>query len=178
MQISSLLSSANTQLSAINEDKSVDSDYLNMIKELFPTSAYQTRDEINESDAELAEFKKNLTTKGAAKFLKELNEEKIEALVEEYREKLLKEQEANPEIKMDIAKMVSDFKKKLIEDMMEIQKAEQEQKASAKQSLSTSDILSTVKMTKETEKTSKETPNFLEQILNAPNTKTDKEEVF
>lgn len=177
MQVSSLSNAPNT-LELSKEDKSINSEYLKVINRLFPTTPYKTRDEINDSDTELAQFKKDLTTKGAAKFLKELNEEKIDALVEKYRQKLLKEQEANPEKPMDIAKMVNDFKKKLMEELMEIQKAEQAQKESTKQSLSTSDILSTAKMTKETEKTSKNTPNFLEQILNAPNTKTDKKEIF
>ena len=177
MQVSSLLNAPNN-IELSKQDKSIDSEYLKVMNRLFPTVAYKTRDEINDSDAELAQFKKDLTTKGAAKFLKELNEEKIDALVEEYRQKLLKEKEANPEKPMDIAKMVSDFKKKLMEELMEIQKAEQAQKENTKQSLSTSDILSTAKMTKETEKTSKNTPNFLEQILNTSNKKTDKEEIF
>ncbi len=177
MQVSSLLNAPNN-IALSKEDKSVESEYLKVMNRLFPSVTHQTRDEINTGDAELAQFRKDLTTKGAATFLKELNEEKIEALVEAYRQKLLKEQEANPNKPMDIAKMVSDFKKKLMEELMEIQKAEKKLKDNTTNLLSTSDILSTVKQTKETKNTSKNAPNFLEQILSTPNTKTDKEEIF
>ncbi len=177
MQVSSLLNTPNN-IGLSKEDKSVDSEYLKVMNRLFPTVAYKTRDEINDSDAELAQFKKDLTTKGAATFLKEFNEEKIEALVEAYRQKLLKEKQANPKKPMNIEKMVSDFKKKLIEELMEIQKAEKKLKDNTTKSLSTSDILSTVKQTKETENTSKNVLSFLEQMLSASNAKTDKKEMF
>ncbi|MFA6197291.1 MAG: hypothetical protein WC656_11690 [Sulfurimonas sp.] len=177
MQVSSLLNAPNT-IGLSQEDKSIGSEYLKVINKLFPTTSYKTRDEINDSDAELAQFKKDLTTKGAAEFLKDLNEEKIDALVEKYRQKLLEEQKENPTKPMDIEKMVSDFKKKLIKELMEAQKAEQEFKDNAKQLFSTADILSTTKMTKETEKTPKNGLNFLEQILTASNTKTDKEDIL
>ncbi|MFA6138359.1 MAG: hypothetical protein WC667_09750 [Sulfurimonas sp.] len=177
MQVSSLLNSTNsTEFS--KEDRSVDSEYLKVMNKLFSTVAYKTRDEINDSDAELAQFKKDLNTKGATEFLKDLNEEKINALVEKYRQKLLEEQKADPSKPMDIEKMVSDFKKKLIEDLMEAQKAEQALKDNAKQSLSTSDILSAVKMTKDAEKTSKHVPDFLEHMLSSFNTRRDKEEML
>ncbi|MCX6052975.1 MAG: hypothetical protein NTZ60_10780 [Campylobacterales bacterium] len=177
MQVSSLLNTPNN-IGLSKEDKSVDSEYLKVMNRLFPTVAYKTRDEINNSDAELAQFKKELTTKGAAKFLKELNEEKIDTLVEAYRQKLLKEKQANPNKPMNIEKMVSDFKKKLIEELMEIQKAEKKLKDNTTKSLSTSDILSTVKQTKETENTSKNVLSFLEQMLSSSNAKTDKKEIF
>ncbi|MDO8455109.1 MAG: hypothetical protein Q7S59_11105 [Sulfurimonas sp.] len=177
MQVSSLLNSTNsTELS--KEDKSVSSNYLDVINKLFPATPYKTRDEINNSDTELAQFKKDLSTKGAAEFLKDLNEEKINALVEKYRQKLLEEQKADPTKPMDIEKMVSDFKKKLIEELMEAQKAEQELKDNTKQSLSTSDILSTVKLAKDSEKTSKNVLNFLEQMLSSSNSKTDKKDIL
>ncbi|MCX6075870.1 MAG: hypothetical protein NTW78_03185 [Campylobacterales bacterium] len=177
MQVSSLLNStSNTELS--KEDKSVDSEYLKVMNRLFPTVAYKTRDEINNSDAELAQFKKDLKTKGATEFLKDLNEEKINALVEKYRQKLLEEQKADPTKPMDIEKMVNDFKKKLMEDLMEAQKAEQALKDNTKQSLSTSDILSTVKVAKDTEKTSKYVPDFLKQMLSSSNSKTDKKDIL
>lgn len=172
MQVSSV-SSPTSNIELSKEDKSLDSEYLKVMNKLFPAIEYQTRDEINAVDAELAQFRENLTTKGAAEFLKDLNEEKIDALVEKYRQKLLDEQKENPTKPMDIEKMVSDFKKKLIKELMEAQKAEQELKDNAKQLLSTADILSTTKMTKETEKTSKNELNFLEQIFSASNTKTD-----
>ncbi len=177
MQVSSLLSSTNsTQLS--KEDRSVDSEYLKVINRLFSAVAYKTRDEINNSDAELAQFKKDLNTKGATEFLKDFNEEKINVLVEKYRQKLLEEQKADPNKPMDIEKMVSDFKKKLIEELMEAQKAEQALKDNTKQSLSTSDILSTARMTKNAEIISKNVPDFLKHMLNSFNTKIDKKEIL
>ncbi len=177
MQVSSLLNSTNS-VELSKEDKSVDGEYLKVMNRLFPTVAYKTRDEINDSDPELAQFKKDLKTKGATEFLKDLNEEKINALVEKYRQKLLEEQKADPTKPMDIEKMVSDFKKKLIKELMEAQKAEQAHKDNTKQSLSTSDILSTVKLAKDAENTSKNVLNFLEQMLSASNTKTDKKEIL
>ncbi|MFA6190793.1 MAG: hypothetical protein WC665_00440 [Sulfurimonas sp.] len=177
MQVSSLLNSTNS-VELSKEDKSVDGEYLKVMNRLFPTVAYKTRNEINDSDTELAQFKKDLNTKGATEFLKDLNEEKINALVEKYRQKLLEEQKADPTKPMDIEKMVSDFKKKLIEELMEAQKAEQALKDNTKQLLSTSDILSTVKLAKDAEKTSKNVLNFLEQMLSASNSRTDKKDIL
>lgn len=175
MQISSLVNTQN-RVEFSKEDRSVGDEYLKVIGELFPTVAYKTRDELNASDSALAQFKESLTTKGAAEFLKDLNEEKIDAVVEEYRQKLLDEQKEDPSKPMDIEKMVSDFKKQLIKELMEAQKADQEFKENAKQLLSTAEIVSTTNMSKEREQAPKGGLNFLEQILSTSNTQKEKQE--
>lgn len=111
MNVASISSITKTAVSENAEDKSVSQEYKALIEQFANANPYQTRDEINAEDGELAKFKEDLFTKGAAVFLKELDEEKIKALVEEYRQKLLKEKERNPQIPMDINTMVSDFKK-------------------------------------------------------------------
>lgn len=69
-----------------------------------------------------------MTTKSAAVYLADENKEKIEAMVEEYRQKLLDKQSKNPNEKMDIAKMLSDYKEQLMKQLEEERKAEQDQK--------------------------------------------------
>ncbi len=167
MQISSMLNTANiAELSAQKEDTSASEEYLKVVKKLYPEVAYQTRDEINSADDALAKFKEDLKTKGASELLKDLNEEKINAIVENYKQKLQEEQKENPDKPMDIDKMVSDFKQKLLKELMEAQKAEQELKDNMKQaSISTSDMLTKIKMSQETEKKGDNVMNFLEQML-------------
>lgn len=67
----------------------------------------------------VSEFLKELRTKGAAGYLADLNKEKIEKLVDEYKEKLLKEMGDSPEALQEIAKLVEDYKKQLLEEMRE-----------------------------------------------------------
>jgi GTPase involved in cell partitioning and DNA repair len=152
-------------------DESADQEYAALIAQFYPAHEYQSRDEINANDRELEKFKDDLSTKGAAVFLKELDEEKIKALVEEYREKLLKEKEKHPEIPMDINKMVSDFKKQLIEEMMEAQKAEKEKQGKEAELLMSSEMLEQIQALRQDEQKSGIAEiGFLEQMLSASNT--------
>ena len=82
-------------------------------------SDYQSRDEINDSDYALQQFRDDLSNKGAAKFLSDFNQEKIDALVEEYRKELEEMLKENPDL--DIDKMLSDFKKSLMERLAELE---------------------------------------------------------
>ncbi|WP_428737347.1 pre-mRNA-splicing factor CWC21 [Sulfurimonas sp.] len=71
----------------------------------------------DETDSAVAQFLKDLREKGALKFLLDLNQEKIDKLVEEYREKLLDELGDSPEMMTRIDKLVDNFRKKLLEDL-------------------------------------------------------------
>jgi hypothetical protein len=182
VHVTTALNSVNLITPVSINDTSVSQDYIDAINKLFPIVAYQTRDEINSSDAALEQFKKDISTKGAAQFLHDLNEEKIKALVEEYRQKLLKEKEENPKSTMDINKMVSDYRKLLLKEMMEAQKAEQEQqkeaqkeKMLASQELSTADILGSVKES-ELNTSNQKTVDLLELMINTVSVETDKKE--
>ena len=70
------------------------------------------------SDA-VTQFLNDLRTKGAAQYLADLNQEKIDKLVEEYKDKLTKEMGESPENSQEIAKLVEDYKKQLLEEMRE-----------------------------------------------------------
>lgn len=178
MNVSSISNITKTAASNQTEDKSVSEEYKTLIEQFTNAQPYQTRDEINAEDGELAKFKEDLFTKGAAVFLKELDEEKIKALVEEYRQKLLKEKERNPQIPMDINKMVSDFKKQLIEELMEAQKAERGKKPTDTALLSSSEMLQNIKALRNDEKPSGLPEiGFLAQILNPSNRETRQEDL-
>ena len=75
-------------------------------------------DEYERSD-ELKQFLHDLRTKGAAQFLADMNQEKIDKLVEEFEEKLRKEMGDSPEALEEIAQLVEDYRKQLMEEMME-----------------------------------------------------------
>lgn len=159
------------------KDESVDQDYMALIGQFYHAEPYKTRDEINAEDGELAQFKEDLVTKGAAVYLKDLNEEKIEALVEEYRQKLLKEKEKNPEQPMDINQMVNDFRKQLLEELMEAQKAQKDNKPTESTALMSSDILEKIKTVRDDEqKSGLAEIGFLEQMLSSSNTQAKKNE--
>ena len=81
-----------------------------------------SRDAINDRDTALQQFKKDLTTKGAAKYLHDFNQEKIDALVEKFRDNLLKELQKNPDASMDVEKLVNDYRKELIKKLEELEK--------------------------------------------------------
>lgn len=173
MNVASVSNTSLNSLPGITKDESIDQDYAALIAQFYPAQEYKTRDEINAEDTALAQFRNDLITKGAAVFLKELNEEKIEALVEEYRQKLLKEKEKNPQKPMDINQMVSDYRKQLLKEMMEAQKAEQENKPVQSAALMSSDILENLKMARNDEQKSGVTEiGFLEQILSSSNEQT------
>lgn len=180
MNVASVTNTSLNTLSCVTNDESIDQDYAALIAGFYPAQEYKTRDEINAEDGELTKFKDDLRTKGAAVFLKELDEEKIKALVEEYREKLLKEKEKNPQIPMDINKMVSDFKKQLIEEMMEAQKAEDETKGKESEMLMSSEMLEQIQIIRNDEQKSGIAEiGFLEQILSASNDETkEKSEIL
>lgn len=160
------------------KDESVDQDYMALIGQFYHAQPYKTRDEINAEDGELAQFREDLTVKGAAVFLKELDEEKIEALVEEYRQKLVKEKEKNPEIPMDINQMVNDFRKQLLKELMEAQKAQKDNKPTETTALMSKDILEKIKTTKVDEKSGLPEIGFLEQILSSSNSEAKKKETL
>jgi GTPase involved in cell partitioning and DNA repair len=180
MNVASVTNTSLNTLPYVTNDESIDKDYAALIVGFYPAQEYKTRDEINAEDSELTKFKNDLRTKGAAVFLKELDEEKIKALVEEYREKLLKEKEKHPEIPMDINKMVSDFKKRLIEEMMEAQKAEEEKKSKESEMLMSSEMLEQIQALRQDEQKSGIAEiGFLEQILSASNDETkEKSEIL
>lgn len=78
-----------------------------------------TNDEEEESDAEVKSFLESLLSKGALAFLADLNQEKIDKLVQEFRDKLIKERGDNPESLKEIESLVADFKKQLLEKLEE-----------------------------------------------------------
>ena len=82
---------------------------------------YKSRDEINAEDMALQQFKKDLTEKGAFKFMYDFNMQKIEEMLEEYKQKLEKELEDNPDSTMDIEQMLNDYKKQLLERFRELE---------------------------------------------------------
>ena len=179
MNVASVTNTSLNVLPGITKDESIDQDYAALIAQFYPTQEYKTRDEINAEDTALAQFKDDLITKGAALFLKELNEEKIEALVEEYRQKLLKEKEQNPDKPMDINQMVSDFRKQLLKEMMEAQKADQENRQTQSAALTSQDILENLKAVRNDEqKTGIAEIGFLEQMLNTSNSESKKKSLL
>ena len=177
MNVTSVSSLSMNTTPTSTKDESVDQDYLALIAQFYQAEEYKSRDEINGEDGELNKFKDDLRTKGAAVFLKELDEEKIKALVEEYRAKLLKEKEKNPEIPMDINKMVSDYKKELIEEMMEAQKAEDEKKGKESEMLMSSEMLEQIQALRQDEQKSGIAEiGFLEQVLSSSNKNSEEKQ--
>lgn len=175
MNIASLSNVIPSVPSAVPKDESVEQDYRALIAQFYQAEAYKSRDEVNAADGELSQFKDDLTTKGAAVFLKELNEEKIEALVEEYRQKLLKEKAENPDKPMDINQMVNDFKKQLLEELLEAKKTQEADKTVQKTSLTSSDILKNIQAVRNDEQTTGLAEiGFLEKLLSSSNIEAKK----
>jgi DNA-binding transcriptional MerR regulator len=112
----------------IVHERSDDPEFENFLKDIRASYAgesksdFKSRDEINDDDAALQQFKKDLTSKGALKFLYDFNMERIEEMVEKYREDLLKNlgENPSPEELAEIEKMVEDYRKKLLEQLAEI----------------------------------------------------------
>lgn len=170
MNVASVSGISTVPSSTVVKDESVNQDYAALISQFYQVDNYKTPDEKSASDSELQQFKSDLVKKGAAQFLKDLNEEKINAMVEEYRQKLLKEKEQNPDKPMDINQMVSDFRKQLLKEMMEAQKADHENKPTQNTALMSKDILENIKSTQNNGKTSGLTElGFLEQMLSSSN---------
>ena len=85
-------------------------------------SAYNGSRETNskesiERDPQIEKFLKDLREKGAMKFLSNLNQEKIEAKIDEYKSELLAELGNSPEALANIDKLVNDLKKQLLEEL-------------------------------------------------------------
>jgi len=98
--------------------------FLQDVREIYSGEAksnYKSRDEINDGDMALQQFKDDLSTKGAAKFLSDFNQEKIEEMVDKYRKELEEMMAQNPDVEMDIEKMLSDFRKQLLERLAELE---------------------------------------------------------
>lgn len=83
---------------------------------------FKSRDEKNDEDVALQQFKKDLTTKGAVKFLYDFNMEKIEEMVEKYRQELLKNlgEDPTPDELAEVEKLVEEFRKNLLEQLSEL----------------------------------------------------------
>ena len=117
-------------LNHIGFEQSSDPEFEGFIRDLrnkytgIEVSEYKSRDEINDEDSALQKFKNDLTTKGALKFIYDFNMEKIEEMVEKYKAELLKELEENPELELDIDKMVNDYRKQLLERLSELEDEE------------------------------------------------------
>lgn len=77
-------------------------------------TSQETEDEPNSA---VEQFLKDLRTKGAAQFLSDLNQEKIDKLVEDFEEKLRESMGNSPEALKEIAQLVEDYKKQLMEEM-------------------------------------------------------------
>jgi len=142
-------------INSIGHEQSSDpgfKDFLKSMREEYSgvaSSDYKTRDQANEDDYSLQKFKDDLKTKGALKFLLDFNQEKIEKMVEEYKDKLLKEMEENPDLDLDIEQMVNDYRKMLLERLAELEKEKKstlnihklESDMSSKQNVKLEDIL-------------------------------------
>ena len=175
MTIASVSGISTPFTASTTKDESVNQDYAALIAQFYQVQEYQSGDEKNASDTALQQFKNDLITKGSAQFLKDLNEEKINALVEEYRQKLLKEKEENPEKPMDINQMVSDFRKQLLKEMMEAQKADQESTSKQNSTLMSQDILEKIQTSKNESGGLTSLQNgFLEQMLSVASAETKK----
>jgi rRNA maturation endonuclease Nob1 len=79
----------------------------------------KTVEQEEKRDSAVQKFVDELLSKGALKFLSDFNLEKIEEKVEQYREKLLKDAEQSGLSATDIDKLVSDYKKSLLEELQE-----------------------------------------------------------
>ncbi|PHR58839.1 MAG: hypothetical protein COA44_01445 [Arcobacter sp.] len=84
-------------------------------------SVYEGSTEIKEKEEsrspEIEKFLKDLREKGASQFLADFNQEKIDAKVEEYRQKLLDELGISPEAMAQIDEMVNTYRKQLLEEL-------------------------------------------------------------
>lgn len=70
-----------------------------------------------ERDPAIEKFLSDLRSKGAMQFLADLNKEKIEEKVEEFRQKLIQEMGDSSEAMIEIEERVSAFRKQLLEEL-------------------------------------------------------------
>ncbi len=73
--------------------------------------------ESEERDPEIEKFLEALCTKGAAQFLADLNQEKIDEKVEKYRQELLEKMGDSPDVLAEIEELVSEYRKQLMEEL-------------------------------------------------------------
>jgi len=120
-----LVGSSTSAFNYSNKEKTQDSDISFAISDEKETQAqapiYKSRDDINEENMALQQFKKDLTEKGAVKFLHDFNMQKIEEMLEKYKQKLAKELEDNPDSTMDMEQMLNDYRKQLLERFRELE---------------------------------------------------------
>ena len=120
-----LVGRSTSAISYSNKEKAQNPDIAFAINDeqemLVQAPIYKSRDEINDENIQLQQFKKDLTEKGAVKFVYDFNMQKIEEMLDEYKKKLEKELEDNPDSTMDIAQMLNDYKKQLLERFRELE---------------------------------------------------------
>ncbi len=106
-----------TNAQAIEQKTNTEKSNQNAFAILYEKEQKDTKQE--QSDAEVKSFLESLLSKGALAFLADLNQEKIDKLVQEFRDKLIKERGDNPESLKEIESLVADFKKQLLEKLEE-----------------------------------------------------------
>lgn len=106
-----------TNAQAIEQKTNTEKSNQNAFAILYENEQKDTKQE--QSDAEVKSFLESLLSKGALAFLADLNQEKIDKLVQEFRDKLIKERGDNPESLKEIESLVADFKKQLLEKLEE-----------------------------------------------------------
>lgn len=153
----------------IRSDGSVDEKFLSIINSLYQPSFDRELNETIEGDAELNRLKDELLTKGSARFLKDLNDQKIEELVEKFKAELEAQQVLNPENSMDIEQMVLEFRKELIEQLKLAKEAEQIDKSDTIMSFDFLENLQNIKSLNN-KKISPET-SYLNQLLHYESSK-------
>lgn len=106
-----------TNAQAIEQKTNTEKSNQNEFAILYEKEQKDTKQE--QSDAEVKSFLESLLSKGALAFLADLNQEKIDKLVQEFRDKLIKERGDNPESLKEIESLAADFKKQLLEKLEE-----------------------------------------------------------
>lgn len=91
--------------------------FWNAFESIYKADNTPNTDPQEEDDLAVVKFLEDLRTKGAIKFLADLNKEKIEKLVEEFRQKLLDSMGDSPEALKEIEELVAAYKKQLLEEM-------------------------------------------------------------
>jgi len=122
----------NWMIDRIGHEVSSDPEFKDFLQDIYTsytgdeTSSYQTRDEKNDEDGSLQKFRDDLTSKGALKFLYDFNMEKIEEMVQKYRDELLKNlgEDPSPQELAEVEKMVEDYRKQLLEELAELNDTE------------------------------------------------------
>ena len=115
MQIASATAAYSAQTSPKTPaEETADSTYREMIEKFYDADPKEPA----VTDAQVESFKEQLTSKGALRFYIEFNLEKIEKLVDEYRDTLEAYAEEHPDETLDIESMVAAYRKQLMEQFM------------------------------------------------------------